>query len=166
MSEPAIQIQNFSKTYPVPRQKQKRVAVERPFPRCACRRPVRLFGAERRGQDHHHQDVAGLHPADLRRGVALRAFPSPTTMPAAASATCRSSRTFPSSSRPQEVVRAHAGLAGVAGAQVRERTEACLRQVDMWDNRHMTLAKCSKGMTQARRPRLGAGRRPRPAHHG
>ena len=55
---------------------------------------------------------------------------------------------FPKFLSAQEVVRAHAGLAGLSGARVRERAEACLRQVGMWDNRHMTLAKCSKGMTQ------------------
>src|SRR6185437_17106360 len=48
----------------------------------------------------------------------------------------------------QEVVRAHAGLAGLSGAKARERAETCLRQVGMWDNRHMILSKCSKGMVQ------------------
>ncbi|MDQ2801080.1 MAG: ABC transporter ATP-binding protein, partial [Armatimonadota bacterium] len=55
---------------------------------------------------------------------------------------------FPKFLSALEVVRAHAGLSGLSGNQAKERVEGCLRLVGMWDNKHMILAKCSKGMTQ------------------
>ena len=56
---------------------------------------------------------------------------------------------FPKFLSALEVVRAHAGLSGLTGGtRAKERVEGCLRQVGMWENRHMVLSKCSKGMTQ------------------
>ncbi len=55
---------------------------------------------------------------------------------------------FPKFLSAMEVVHAHAGLSGLSGTRAKERVEGCLRQVGMWDNRHMVLSKCSKGMTQ------------------
>ena len=143
----AIRIQNFTKHYPVPRQKEKRVAVDDltlGVPRGAL---FGFLGPNGAGKTTTIKMLLGFIPPT--RGEAWL-FDKPVGDDGAR---CRvgylpEQPYFPKFLTAFEVARAHAGLSGLSGGRARERVETCLRQVGMWENRHMILAKCSKGMTQ------------------
>ena len=147
MSEPAIQIQNFSKTYPVPRQKQKRVAVDGLTLDVPAGGLFGFLGPNGAGKTTTIKMLLGFI-APTAGGAWLFGLPVAEDSARRRVGYLPEQPYFPKFLSATEVVRAHAGLSGLSGARERERTESCLRQVGMWDNRHMTLSKCSKGMTQ------------------
>ena len=143
----AIQIQNFTKEYPVPRQKEKRVAVNNLTLDVPAAGLFGFLGPNGAGKTTTIKMLLGFLPAtsgeawlfgrsvdDVAARQAVGYLPEQPYFPKFLSAL--------------EVVNAHAGLSGLSGKQAKEQTERVLRQVGMWDNRHMILAKCSKGMTQ------------------
>ena len=147
MSEPAILIENFSKTYPVPRQKQKRVAVNDLSLEVHAGGLFGFLGPNGAGKTTTIKMLLGFIPP-TSGGAWLFGVPVADDAARRRVGYLPEQPYFPKFLSAQEVVRAHAGLSGLGGAKARDRAEACLRQIGMWDNRHMTLAKCSKGMTQ------------------
>lgn len=147
MSETAIRIQNFSKEYPVPRQKAKRVAVNDLSLEVPVGGMFGFLGPNGAGKTTTIKMLLGFLPP-TKGGAWL--FDKPVADDEARQRVgyLPEQPYFPKFLSAQEVVRAHAGLAGLGGAKGRERAETCLRQVGMWDNRHMGLSKCSKGMVQ------------------
>lgn len=143
----AIQIQNFTKEYPIPRQKEKRVAVNNLTLDVPAAGLFGFLGPNGAGKTTTIKMLLGFLPAtsgeawlfgrsvdDVAARQAVGYLPEQPYFPKFLSAL--------------EVVNAHAGLSGLSGKQAKGQTERVLRQVGMWDNRHMILAKCSKGMTQ------------------
>jgi len=147
MSETAIRIQNFTKEYPVPRQKEKRVAVNDLTLGVPVGGLFGFLGPNGAGKTTTIKMLLGFIPptngeawlfdrpvGDDRARQKVGYLPEQPYFPKFLSAL--------------EVVRAHAGLSGLTGRRAQERVEGCLRQVGMWDNRYMVLSKCSKGMIQ------------------
>jgi ABC-2 type transport system ATP-binding protein len=147
MSESAIRIQNFTKEYPVPRQTQKRVAVDDLTLDVPSGGLFGFLGPNGAGKTTTIKMLLGFIPPtkggawlfdkpvwddDARQRIGY--LPEQPYFPKFLSAT--------------EVVRAHAGLSGLGGARAKDRADDCLRTVGMYDNRHMPLSKCSKGMVQ------------------
>lgn len=147
MSDTAICIENFSKEYPVPRQKAKRVAVDDLSLDVPCGGLFGFLGPNGAGKTTTIKMLLGFIPP-TRGGAWLFERPVADDRARRRVGYLPEQPYFPKFLSAQEVVRAHAGLSGLSGTRVRERAEACLRQVGMWDNRHMVLSKCSKGMTQ------------------
>ena len=147
MSETAIRIQNFSKTYPVPRQKEKRVAVDDLTLDVPTGGLFGFLGPNGAGKTTTIKMLLGFIPP-TQGGAWLFGVPVAEDMARRRVGYLPEQPYFPKFLSAIEVVRAHAGLSGLSGTRARERVEACLRQVGMWDSQHMTLAKCSKGMTQ------------------
>ncbi len=147
MSETAIQIRDFTKTYPVPRQKEKRVAVDGLTLDVPAGGLFGFLGPNGAGKTTTIKMLLGFIPP-TRGGAWLFGVPVAEDAARGRVGYLPEQPYFPKFLSALEVVRAHAGLSGLTGRQARERVEACLRQVGMWDSRHMTLAKCSKGMTQ------------------
>ena len=146
-SEPAIRIRNFTKLYPVPRQKAKRVAVNDLTLDVPTGGLFGFLGPNGAGKTTTIKMLLGFVP--------------PTTGDAwlfGRSVSDDSARQrvgylpeqpyFPKFLSALEVVRAHAGFSGLSGGRAKDRVERCLTDVGMWENRHMVLSKCSKGMTQ------------------
>ena len=146
-TETAIRIQNFTKHYPVPRQKEKRVAVDDltlGVPQGAL---FGFLGPNGAGKTTTIKMLLGFIPPT---GGEAWLFDRPVSDDVARRRVgyLPEQPYFPKFLSAVEVVRAHAGLSGLSGRRAKERVEGCLRQVGMWDNRHMVLARCSKGMTQ------------------
>ena len=143
----AIRIQNFTKHYPVPRQKEKRVAVDNltlGVPQGAL---FGFLGPNGAGKTTTIKMLLGfIAPTNGEAWL----FDRPVGDDRARQRVgyLPEQPYFPKFLSALEVTRAHAGLSGLSGSRARERVESCLRQVGMWDNRHMVLSKCSKGMTQ------------------
>lgn len=147
MSELAISIQNFSKEYPVPRQKAKRVAVSALTLGVPEGSLFGFLGPNGAGKTTTIKMLLGFIPPT--EGEAwLFGTPVGDDRARARVGYLPEQPYFPKFLSALEVVRAHAGLSGLSGPRFQGRVEECLRLVGMWDNRHMTLAKCSKGMTQ------------------
>jgi ABC-2 type transport system ATP-binding protein len=147
MSETAIHIQSFSKTYPIPRQREKRIAVN---DLTLSVLPGTLFGflgPNGAGKTTTIKMLLGFIPPS-KGGAWLFGIPVADNSARKRVGYLPEQPYFPKFLSAVEVVRAHAGLAGLTGTRAKDRTEACLKQVQMWENRHMTLSKCSKGMTQ------------------
>jgi ABC-2 type transport system ATP-binding protein len=147
MSDTAVLIQNLTKEYSVPRQRDKRVAVDD-----LCLEVPRgglfgFLGPNGAGKTTTIKILLGFLPPT--RGTAWL-FGEPVWDDDARRRVgyLPEHPYFPKFLSAQEVVRAHAGLAGLSGAKARERADECLKTVDMFDNRHMPLSKCSKGMVQ------------------
>ena len=147
MPETAIRIQNFTKEYPVPRQKEKRVAVSNLTLGVPVGGLFGFLGPNGAGKTTTIKMLLGFLPPT--QGEAWL-FDRPVGDDRARQRVgyLPEQPYFPKFLSGLEVVRAHAGLAGLSGRRHGERVEGCLRQVGMWDNRHVTLSKCSKGMTQ------------------
>ncbi len=143
----AIQITNFSKEYPVPRQKEKRIAVDNLTLYVPQGGLFGFLGPNGAGKTTTIKMLLGFIPPTS--GEAWL-FGRPVGEVAARQAVgyLPEQPYFPKFLSALEVVQAHAGLSGLSGKRAKSQTEACLRQVGMWDNRHMILSKCSKGMTQ------------------
>ncbi len=143
----AIQIKNFSKEYPVPRQKEKRVAVDGLTLDVPQGGLFGFLGPNGAGKTTTIKMLLGFIPATAGQAWL---FGRPVSEVAARRAVgyLPEQPYFPKFLSALEVVQAHAGLSGLSGRRAKSQTEACLRQVGMWDNRHMILSKCSKGMTQ------------------
>ena len=143
----AIQIQNFTKEYPVPRQKAKRVAVDALTLDVPAGGLFGFLGPNGAGKTTTIKMLLGfIAPTS---GEAFL-FGKPVGDVAARQSVgyLPEQPYFPKFLTALEVVQAHAGLSGLSGSRAKSQTERCLRQVGMWDNRHMGLSKCSKGMTQ------------------
>jgi ABC-2 type transport system ATP-binding protein len=147
VSETAISIQNFTKTYPVPRQKEKRVAVDDLTLEVAAGGLFGFLGPNGAGKTTTIKMLLGFIPP-TQGGAWLFGVPVTDDDARRRVGYLPEQPYFPKFLSAIEVVRAHAGLSGLTGSRAQERVETCLRQVGMWDSRHMTLAKCSKGMTQ------------------
>lgn len=147
MSENAVDIEHFTKEYPVPRQKAKRIAVSDltlSVPRGGL---FGFLGPNGAGKTTTIKMLLGFLPP-TRGGAWIFGTPVGDDGARARVGYLPEQPYFPKFLSAQEVVRAHAGLAGLAGAKARERADACLATVNMLENKHMTLAKCSKGMMQ------------------
>lgn len=147
MTETAIQIQNLTKEYPLPRQTQKRIAVNDLNLTVPSGGLFGFLGPNGAGKTTTIKMLLGFIPPT--RGGAWM-FDRPVWEDEARRRVgyLPEQPYFPKFLSAQEVVQAHAGLAGLSGARAKERTESCLRQVGMYDSRYMTLSKCSKGMVQ------------------
>ena len=145
--ETAIQIQNFTKHYPVPRQKEKRVAVSDLTLGVPTGGIFGFLGPNGAGKTTTIKMLLGFIPAT--EGQAWL-FDRPVGDDAARRRVgyLPEQPYFPKFLSALEVVRAHAGLSGLSGGRAKEQVERSLRTVGMWDNRYMGLAKCSKGMVQ------------------
>ena len=143
----AIQIQNFTKEYPVPRQKAKRVAVDNLTLDVPAGGLFGFLGPNGAGKTTTIKMLLGFIAPTSGKAFL---FGRPVGDVAARQAVgyLPEQPYFPKFLSALEVVSAHAGLSGLCGARAKSQTERCLRQVGMWDNRHMGLSKCSKGMTQ------------------
>ena len=143
----AIQIQHFTKEYPVPRQKEKRVAVSDLTLAVPAGGLFGFLGPNGAGKTTTIKMLLGFLPPTS--GDAWL-FGQPVSEVAARRSVgyLPEQPYFPKFLSAIEVVQAHAGLSGLSGKRAKEQTERSLRQVSMWDNRHMILSKCSKGMTQ------------------
>ena len=143
----AIQIQNFTKEYPVPRQKEKRIAVSDLTLDVPEGGLFGFLGPNGAGKTTTIKMLLGFIPATT--GDAWL-FNRPVSDVAARQKVgyLPEQPYFPKFLSALEVVRAHAGLSGLSGRRAKDQVEDCLRMVGMWENRHMVLAKCSKGMTQ------------------
>lgn len=146
-TETAIRIENFTKLYPVPRQREKRVAVDSLTLGVPEGSLFGFLGPNGAGKTTTIKMLLGFIPPTT--GEAWL-FDRPVGDDGARRRVgyLPEQPYFPKFLSALEVVRAHAGLSGLSGTRAKERVEGCLRQVGMWDNRHMILAKCSKGMTQ------------------
>ena len=146
-NETAIRIQNFTKHYPVPRQKEKRVAVDDLTLGVPEGSLFGFLGPNGAGKTTTIKMLLGFIPATT--GEAWL-FDQPVGEDRARRRVgyLPEQPYFPKFLSALEVVRAHAGLSGLSGRRAQERVESGLQQVGMWENRHMVLAKCSKGMTQ------------------
>lgn len=147
MSHTAIHIQNFTKTYPVPRQREKRVAVNDltlSVPQGAL---FGFLGPNGAGKTTTIKMLLGFLPP-TQGGAWLFGVPVAQDMARRRVGYLPEQPYFPKFLSALEVVRAHAGLSGLTGLRARDRVEACLRQVGMWESRYLPLTKCSKGMTQ------------------
>ena len=143
----AIEIEHFTKEYSVPRQKAKRVAVSDlslAVPRGAL---FGFLGPNGAGKTTTIKMLLGFLPP-TRGGAWIFGQSVNDDTARARVGYLPEQPYFPKFLSAQEVVRAHAGLAGLSGAKARERADTCLHMVNMADSRHMTLAKCSKGMQQ------------------
>ncbi len=147
MPNTAIRIQQFTKEYPVPRQKEKRVAVSNLTLAVPTGGLFGFLGPNGAGKTTTIKMLLGFLPPTVGEAWLFdrpvgddRARQRVGYLP--------EQPYFPKFLSALEVVKAHAGLSGLAGNRAKERIELCLRQVNMWDNRHMILSKCSKGMTQ------------------
>ncbi|MGI4787898.1 MAG: ABC transporter ATP-binding protein [Janthinobacterium lividum] len=147
MPNSAIQIQSFTKEYPVPRQKEKRIAVNDLTLNVPTGGLFGFLGPNGAGKTTTIKMLLGFIPATA--GEAWL-FDMPVSDVAARQTVgyLPEQPYFPKFLSAIEVVRAHAGLSGLTGTRAKARIEGCLRQVGMWENRHMILSKCSKGMTQ------------------
>ena len=147
MPDTAIRIQQFTKEYPVPRQKEKRVAVSDLTLAVPTGGLFGFLGPNGAGKTTTIKMLLGFLPPTVGEAWLFdrpvgddRARQRVGYLP--------EQPYFPKFLSALEVVKAHAGLSGLSGNRAKERIELCLRQVNMWDNRHMILSKCSKGMTQ------------------
>ena len=143
----AIKIHKFTKEYPVPRQKEKRIAVNALTLDVPAGGLFGFLGPNGAGKTTTIKMLLGFLPATS--GEAWL-FGKPVSQVAARQNVgyLPEQPYFPKFLSAIEVVSAHAGLSGLGGKQAKAQTEVSLKQVGMWDNRHMVLSKCSKGMTQ------------------
>ena len=143
----AIEILKFTKEYPVPRSKEKRVAVNALTLDVPAGGLFGFLGPNGAGKTTTIKMLLGFLPATS--GEAWL-FGKPVSEVSARQSVgyLPEQPYFPKFLSAIEVVSAHAGLSGLSGKQAKMQTEASLKQVGMWDNRHMVLSKCSKGMTQ------------------
>jgi len=147
MPDTAIRIQQFTKEYPIPRQKEKRVAVSDLTLAVPTGGLFGFLGPNGAGKTTTIKMLLGFLPPTVGEAWLFdrpvgddRARQRVGYLP--------EQPYFPKFLSALEVVKAHTGLSGLSGNRAKERIELCLRQVNMWDNRHMILSKCSKGMTQ------------------
>ena len=143
----AIEIRHFTKEYPVPRQKEKRVAVNNLTLDVPAGGLFGFLGPNGAGKTTTIKMLLGFLPATS--GDAWLFGQSVDEVSARQSVGYLPEQPyFPKFLSAIEVVQAHAGLSGLSGRRAKEQTQKSLMQVGMWDNRHMILSKCSKGMTQ------------------
>ncbi len=143
----AIQIQNFTKEYPVPRLKEKRIAVNNLTLDVPTGGLFGFLGPNGAGKTTTIKMLLGFLPPTSGEAW-LFGHPVSEVSARQAVGYLPEQPYFPKFLSAIEVVSAHAGLSGLSGKRAKAQTERCLRQVGMWDNRHMILSKCSKGMTQ------------------
>lgn len=147
MSDSAIRIQNFSKEYAVPRQKQKRVAVDDLSLTVPQGGLFGFLGPNGAGKTTTIKMLLGFIPP-TRGGAWLFDQPVWDDESRRRIGYLPEQPYFPKFLSAIEVVRAHAGLAGLGGSRAKDRADDCLRTVGMYDSRYMPLSKCSKGMVQ------------------
>jgi len=143
----AIEIQNFTKEYPVPRQKEKRIAVDSLTLDVPVGGLFGFLGPNGAGKTTTIKMLLGFI-APTSGEAWLLGQPAGEASSRQAVGYLPEQPYFPKFLSAIEVVHAHAGLSGLSGKRAKSQVEACLRQVGMWENRHMILSKCSKGMTQ------------------
>ena len=143
----AIRIQNFTKLYPVPRQKEKRIAVNDLTLNVPAGGLFGFLGPNGAGKTTTIKMLLGFIPPTVGDAW-LFGRPVGDDLARQRVGYLPEQPYFPKFLSAIEVVRAHAGFSGLSGNRAKERVERCLTQVGMWENRHMILSKCSKGMTQ------------------
>ncbi len=145
--ETAIRIRNFTKLYPIPRQKEKRVAVSSLSLDVPTGSLFGFLGPNGAGKTTTIKMLLGFVPPTTGDAW-LFGKPVGDDQARRRVGYLPEQPYFPKFLSALEVVRAHAGLSGLSGTCAKERVERCLTDVGMWENRHMVLSKCSKGMTQ------------------
>jgi ABC-2 type transport system ATP-binding protein len=143
----ALETQKLTKHYPVPKQKAKRIAVDNLDLSVSCGEIFGFLGPNGAGKTTTIKMLLGFtrptsgtaslfgHPIDDDSARAFVGYVPEQPY-------------FPKFLTVQEVVRAHASLSGVPFAQMKQRTEASLNSVRMYEHRYTPLSKLSKGMTQ------------------
>jgi len=147
MSDTAIRIKRFTKEYAVPRQKEKRVAVNDLTLDVPQGGLFGFLGPNGAGKTTTIKMLLGFLPP-TRGGAWLFDRPVADDNARRRVGYLPEQPYFPKFLTAQEVVQAHAGLAGLSGAKARERVASCLTTVGMAGSKHLPLSKCSKGMTQ------------------
>ena len=147
MPTTAIQIEHFTKKYPVPRQKEKRIAVSDLTLSVPTGSLFGFLGPNGAGKTTTIKMLLGFIPP-TSGGAWLFGKPVADDGARQRVGYLPEQPYFPKFLSAIEVVRAHAGLSGLSGAHARDRADDCLKQVGMYENRYMVLSKCSKGMTQ------------------
>ena len=147
MAEIAIQIQNVTKTYPIPREKRLRTAVDRLTLSVEAGTLFGFLGPNGAGKTTTIKMLLGFI-APTSGGAWLFDRPISDDQARRRVGYLPEQPYFPKFLTAQEVVRVHAGLSGLTGSKARERVDACLRQVEMSDHHTLPLSKCSKGMVQ------------------
>ncbi len=147
MTNNAIYIEHVSKEYAVPRQREKRIAVCDLSLQVPVGALFGFLGPNGAGKTTTIKTLLGFVPP-TRGNAWLFGVPVWDDAARARVGYLPEQPYFPKFLTAQEVVRAHAGLAGLSGQKARERAADCLHLVGMSDNTHMPLSKCSKGMTQ------------------
>lgn len=143
----ALHIEHFRKEYPLPRQKAKRVAVQDltlSVPPGVC---FGFLGPNGAGKTTTIKMLLGFLPPTAG-GAWIFGTPAADDDARRRVGYLPEQPYFHKFLTAQEVVRAHAGLAGVPGKNVNRRVDECLETVGMAAHRHLPLLKCSKGMTQ------------------
>ena len=165
MTETAIRIQHFTKEYPVPRQKEKRVAVNDLTLGVPTGGLFGFLGPNGAGKTTTIKMLLGFIPptqgeawlfdrpvGDDRARQRVGYLPEQPYFPKFLSAI--------------EVVRAHAGLSGLSGGRAKERIEGCLRQVgNVGEPAHGPVQMLQRH-DAAGRAGLSPGRRSRSADYG
>ncbi len=147
MTHLAIRIEHFTKEYSVPHQKAKRVAVNDLSLDVPTGGIFGFLGPNGAGKTTTIKMLLGFIPPTAG-GAWLFQAPVADDRARRRVGYLPEQPYFPKFLSAQEVARAHAGLAGLSGAKARERADASLKQVGMYENRFLPLSKCSKGMTQ------------------
>ena len=143
----AIQITHFRKEYALPRQKEKRVAVQDltlSVPPGVC---FGFLGPNGAGKTTTIKMLLGFVPPTAG-GAWLFGTPVADDDARRRVGYLPEQPYFHKFLTAQEVVRAHAGFAGVPGRSVSHRVDEVLETVGMAAHRFLPLSKCSKGMTQ------------------
>ena len=128
----AIEIHKFTKEYPVPRQKEKRIAVNALTLDVPAGGLFGFLGPNGAGKTTTIKMLLGFLPATS--GEAWL-FGKPVSQVAARQNVgyLPEQPYFPKFLSAIEVVSAHAGLSGLSGKRAKAQTEASLKQVGMWD---------------------------------
>jgi len=143
----AIETRDLTKHYPVPRQKQPRIAVNSLTLAVPMGSIFGFLGPNGAGKTTTIKMLLGF--ANPTAGEAWIFGQSTLDNDCrAAVGYVPEQPYFPKFLTSQEVVQTHGALAGLSGADVRRRSAECLQQVEMSDHASTPLSKLSKGMTQ------------------
>jgi len=143
----ALETQKLTKHYPVPKQKAKRIAVDNLDLSVPVGEIFGFLGPNGAGKTTTIKMLLGFtRPTSGTASLFGCAIDDDSAR--ASVGYVPEQPYFPKFLTVQEVVRAHGSLSGVPVAQMKDRAEACLNMVRMYEHRYTPLSKLSKGMTQ------------------
>lgn len=143
----ALETQKLTKHYPVPKQTAKRIAVDNLDLCVPCGEIFGFLGPNGAGKTTTIKMLLGF-TRPTSGTASLFGYPIDDDAARAHVGYVPEQPYFPKFLTVQEVVRAHASLSGVALSQMKQRSEACLNMVRMYEHQYTPLSKLSKGMTQ------------------